>query len=473
MRYRSAVPGRRLLESLRLALFVGTGLAVPLYAFPLARVLGRDVDSATILAALFVLVSLAAFSPGSESAAGAVWLAAAAVVPFLALAPASPGFDFSRFAVSYGHWILLAAFFFSSLLMPLSGRDRRRIASVNFSAGVAVALFALYQSAGAPRGWPGTGPTLVAFQREPFRMGWIGRPGEPGSYARPTSVFLEPAWMGGYLAWICAIGAALLFASAGRLRRILLGLGLAAVLLALAASVSWGAYADLAAAGAAALVSLLLSRRLSIRRLAVPATAAVLLLAILALSPLGRRIGTGVYERWAQLKRTPIERMQDPPPFSDSSWARVRNLTYTAELFRSNAARGIGLGQFAGREMAAAPGEDSATSFRRDPWCGWVAVAAQMGFLGPLLLLSALVLVVRRWWRDRADPLAAVAVPALVAVALVAQLHTGSFLDLWWWYPVSIAAVLSGRQGTPFASPGNRSRDSFTESIRAKEGSQA
>jgi hypothetical protein len=166
-----------------------------------------------------------------------------------------------------------------------------------------------------------------------------------------------------------------------------------------------------------------------------------LVFALAAASPPGRRVAGALSVRWAQLARTPIHEEKAEPLHSDSSWVRARNLEHTVRLFRAHAARGIGLGQFASYARSE---KDPLLSSTRDPWCGWVAIGAEAGVLGPLVLVGALLLILQRWRRNRAGSVEDIAVPALVALAFVQQLHTGSYLDLWWWYPVSVAAVLSG-----------------------------
>jgi hypothetical protein len=53
-----------------------------------------------------------------------------------------------------------------------------------------------------------------------------------------------------------------------------------------------------------------------------------------------------------------------------------------------------------------------------------------------------------------ADAFAALAVPVLIVVAAVQQLHTASFIDLWWWYPLSLAVVLSAPPANATDLPG-------------------
>jgi hypothetical protein len=436
------VTGREAIDSIRRALFVATGLAVPLYAFPVLEALGRSIDLATVLAALFVLLSFA--SSRRNSATSWFWLAVAAVVPALVLIrPVPSAFDFSRFLVSYGHWLLLIAFFFSSFSLQTPGTARTRIALWNLAAGTLVALFALYQVFGTPRRWPGTGPILVPFQREPLRLTWIGGFSQEGSYTRPSSVFLEPSWMGGYLSWVLVLGVAAVLAMPRAIRsraRPFATVGLALVLLAIAASVSWGAYVDLGVGAGTGLAVLWLGRRFPAGRTALVIVAAAFLVALAALSPPGRRVVGAVSQRLAMLAKTPLEENATEAQQQDSSWLRVRNLAHTSRLFRGHAVRGIGLGQFANYEKS---GQPSRPSFK-DPWCGWVAIAAEVGVLGPVVLLGALLLILRRWWRNRSGGLEDVAVPALLAIAFVQQFHTASFLDLWWWYPVSVASALCG-----------------------------
>jgi len=442
VRYVLLVTGRGAIDSVRGALFIATGLAVPFYAFPVFEALGRGIDLATVLAALFVLSSFA--SSRRNSAAIWSWLALAVVVPALVLIrPVPSAFDLFRFLVSYGHWLLLIAFFFSSLSLEAPETARTRIALWNVAAGTFVALFALYQVVGTPRHWPGTGPILVPFQREPLRLTWIGGFSQEGSYTRPSSVFLEPSWMGGYLSWVLVLGVAAVLAIPRGIRstaRLFATVGLALVLLAIAASVSWGAYVDLAVGAGAGLAALWLGHQIPAGRKLLVIGAAVLVVALAALSPPGRRVASAVSERWEMLAKTPLEENATEAQQRDSSWLRVRNLAHTSRLFRAHAVRGIGLGQFESYEKS---GEPSRLSFE-DPWCGWVAIAAEVGVLGPPLLLGALLLILRRWRRGRAGGLEDVAVPALLAIAVVQQFHTASFLDLWWWYPVSVASALCG-----------------------------
>jgi len=442
VRYVLLVTGRGAIDGIRRALFVATGLAVPLYAFPVLKAVGRSIDLATVLAALFVLSSFA--SSRRNSAASWFWLAVAAVVPALVLIrPVPSAFDFSQFLVSYGHWLLLIAFFFSSFSLRAPGTARTRIALWNLAAGALVALFALYQVFGTPRHWPATGPILVPFQREPLRLTWIGSFFQEGSYTRPSSIFLEPSWMGGYLSWVLVLGVAAVLAIPRGIRstaRPFATVGLALVLLAIAASVSWGAYVDLAVGAGTGLASLWLGHRVPAGRKLLAVVAAVLVVALAALSPPGRRVAGAVSERWEKLAKTPLEENATEAQQQDSSWLRVRNLAHTSRLFRTQAVRGIGLGQFANYQKS---GEPSRPSFE-NPWCGWVAIAAEMGVLGPPLLLGALLLIFRRWWHNRSRGLENVAVPALLAIAFVQQFHTASFLDLWWWYPVSVASALCG-----------------------------
>lgn len=140
------------------------------------------------------------------------------------------------------------------------------------------------------------------------------------------------------------------------------------------------------------------------------------------------------------LSDTPLEENVTEAQIQDSSWLRVRNFAHTFRLFCGHALAGIGLGQFAQYGEIGGP----ASPAFRDPWCGWIAIAAQMGVLGPVVLLVALFLPLRRLRKVGFAGFEGVAVPAILAIALVQQLHTGSFLDLWWWYPVSVAATLSG-----------------------------
>jgi hypothetical protein len=340
-------------------------------------------------------------------------------------------FVVESFVVSYAHWLLVVMFFVGALALPTGEAFHRSLAAVNLVAGCGIALFALYQAVGIPRGWPKTGTVLALFQREPFRFSDLG------GYVRPTSLFLEPAWMGGYLAWIVAVG--LGFSGGRRRLRALRFAGIFLSVLAILASVSWGAYLDLVVVLAVGL-PMLVRRGQSWSSFSKPAVAATLLLALVVLSPPGRRVLRAASLRLRLLTETPISARELTPEIRDSSWVRYRNLTYTVELFSSRPLRGVGLGQY-GRYAASA--QEKALG-NGEPWCGWVAIAAEEGVFGPLLLSGALLLVFRRARLDGPALPGGLAVPALCALAAVQQLHTGSYIDLWWWFPLSAGAVLGG-----------------------------
>jgi hypothetical protein len=322
--------------------------------------------------------------------------------------------------------------------------EKRQLAQANLALGALVAVFALYQAAGISRGWPATGPWLAGFQREPLRLS----PSGPGSsYIRPTSIFLEPAWMGGYLVWVLLLGAGLWRSQArGAGRRVIVGAALGIVLLALAASVSWGAYADASAAG---LVLLAGVRRysgdtLARRRALYAVLVAAALLALLLLTPPGRTVGEALSHRWRSLRSTPLDGPSSPH-VRDSSWIRARNAAHSLELWQAHPWKGIGLGQF--RRYAPIGSERTQEWVAQSsPWCGWLTAGAEMGPAGPALLLSAVLLVLSRWKRGRSAAFSWL-VPALAAVCVVQQLHTGSYIDLWWWFPLSVGGVLCSGAG--------------------------
>ena len=443
---------RDLVQNLALALFLCTGLAIPFFAFPIFRAAGRPVDFATLFAGLFLAASLLAFrlrrgAPGIALAAAA--LAAALLV---VIEPRPPRFDASRFAASFGHWALVVGVFAGASLLAATPRARVLIACANGLMGAAVAAFGLYQVIGHPLGWPGTGSMLVPSQREPLRFLPLGN----SSYMRPTSVFLEPAWLGGYLAFILALLFGLLSAGvvASRAGRVAVGASLILVLLCGLATVSWGAYADLAAVVLAGIWGL----RERLRATPRAAGAVIVVLAIILsfgiFSPTGRGAANAAAERLRRLLETPVGEKTEARDVSDSSWIRFENLRHTTELIREFPGRGVGLGQFGLYAKKEGP-SDLAVSATRDPWCGWLAIAAEVGLLGPPILALFLLLVVwRRSAASRRDEtpggaLARVTAPALILLAVVQQLHTASYIDLWWWYPVSVAMVLSAPAAEP------------------------
>ncbi|MEP6802251.1 MAG: hypothetical protein ABJC07_09960 [Acidobacteriota bacterium] len=432
---------------LRRGLFLATGLAVPLYAFPPFRVLGRDVDLASALAAVFVLSCASLWARGRIPRPFGLFFLFAAVLPLLVWIPPRPEtFTRGAFLVSYAHWLLVISFFASAASLSFTAASRRSLVLAHSGAALAVAAFALYQVVGVPKQWPGTGVFLIPLQREAFRFTRIGGTFFGGGYTRPTSIFLEPAWLGGYLAWVAACSfEALLRGSrefSGAARVVLGGAALfcsAAIL----ATVSWGAYGDFAVVLAATFA--LTSPRDSRASRAAGVLLIAGLLCAVALSPVGRPVRAAIAERWGNLESTPLTG-SDPNRAKDSSWVRVRNLRHTADLFAAHPLRGIGLGQFA---LHAERGGLSDASLR-DPWCGWVAIGAAVGAGGPVLIAAALLLAVSAAVRGPSPaPIAIV----LVLLAAFVQIHTGSYSDLWWWYPVSLAAVLS-RQA-PVFSPGS------------------
>ena len=430
----------RTLARLRTSLFVLTGLALPFHAFPVATAFGKPLGLATICAALFVLTSLPILADGVLRLGPAIFLAGCVFLPLLVLLPPRPeSLAVQAFTISYAHWILIIGFFFCALHLDLSERARRRLLQANVIAGIAVALFAFYQVLGFPRGWPATGTMLISFQREPLRLdATLG-------YVRPTSIFLEPAWMGGYLVWVLVLAVGLL----PKLRagsRVALLAGSALILGAILASVSWGAYADLFVAGIATAATLA-KRRIMSRRLAVAAAGLIAVLLLLgSLSPPGRRILGAVRARWSRLTTTSLAGNQPRQPQEDSIRIRFENALCTARLVSRYPFRGIGLGQFAvyaRSEEGTRERDPREAACGKDAWCGWCAIAAEVGGGGPLLLLGAFLLVLRRGRGARpiASPTSFVA-PALVAFAAVAQIHTASYIDLWWWYPLSLASIM-------------------------------
>ncbi|HEY6148617.1 MAG TPA: hypothetical protein VIZ69_13005 [Thermoanaerobaculia bacterium] len=440
-------------EQLALALFLCTGLAVPFYAFPVIRTAGRFVDAATLFAGLFAATCLLLLGLRRRIPPLGFLVVAAIGVPLLVLIePRPPLFEPPAFASSFGHWLLVVSVFAGASLLRPTREARLRLVRSGALIGAAVALFALYQAFGHRAGWPGTGSLLTSAQREPLRLMPVGDLG----YVRPTSVFLEPAWLGGYLAFVMA-GLFGLLPARGSGRRgagIAVAAALAIVLLAILATVSWGAYLDL---GAVLIVSLW-GLRGRIRTAPGPAAtvAAALLLALVAVavSPMGRLVGNAAIERWRTLRETPVGEDVSARDVADSSWMRAENLRHTVGLIEQCPWKGVGLGQF--RRYARTSGPSFiAVAATRDPWCGWLSIAAETGLAGPVVLAAFLFVVLRRRARARegavepGDLLWRVTAPALVLLAAVEQAHTGSYIDLWWWYPLAVALVLAG----PVAGP--------------------
>jgi hypothetical protein len=431
----------------RWALFLATGAALPFYAFPPVSLAGRRVDLATLAAAGFVALTALALLLAQRPVPRKIGALALGfvIVPLLALAPPrSSSFAPHEFWISYSHWLLVTAFFLGALLREDGGPSRSTLVNLSFAVALAVSAFGLYQMVGHPHGWIGTGDRLLAIQRQPFGFAIFGNYGE---YLRPTSVFLEPAWLGGYLAWVFALAVSETAAprsdGASRFlaRAVLVVCGATMV-----ATLSLGTYADLLAAGAVLLVGIVRNRSLRLPWRWLAATAAVLVLFVV-LTPLGTIFRNAISQRIDFLVATSRASRSSSgaaPAVPDSSWVRVRNVEETLRKFREHPVRGIGLGQFFGSFSQA----KRDPSLVPEPWCGWVTIAAQMGLLGPLLLVGAFAAVLGRASRASGGG-RTVAVGALLAIAAVQQLHTASFIDLWWWYPMSVAAVLAAAPISP------------------------
>lgn len=423
----------------RKALFLAAGVALPFYAFPPFSVSGKALDLATLAAAAFVVSSAAsALAARRRPSARAVVLAFAfAVVPLLALIPPlAERFVARAFEISYLHWLLVAAFFLAATSLEFSEKSRSTFLAWIFAVPLAISFFGLYQMVGHPHGWAGTGARLFPFQRQPFAAETFG---DFGEFLRPTSVFLEPAWLGGYLAWVLVLAAAELASDRpGRVSKALAPFVIVIGGLTVVATVSVGSYADVGAGGLLLLPAIV--RRGSFRRLRLwLAGAAVCAVLVGVVTPFGAIFTRAISLRVGSILSASKSSAGARPALPDSSWVRARNVAETARVFRERPLRGIGLGQFFG----SFPLERRDPVVVAQPWCGWVTIAAQMGFLGPILLASALAFAMSR----RAFPANAAArspvAAALIAVAVVQQIHTASFIDLWWWYPVCVAAIFA------------------------------
>lgn len=438
-RSRARSLGGRAVRTARPVLFAATGLAVPFHAFPPVVVGGRAIDLATILAALFVLST-----PPRTLArriASWPWLLAFAFVPLLALLlPEAPPFSHRQFALSWGHWLLVTGFFVSALDLDLDPRRVSRLLLAQVVLASTVAVFALYQVAAwsAGGGWPLSGPLLCPLQKEPLRLSAY-----VAGFVRPTSVFLEPAWLAGYLAWTFACAGALAAAAAGA-RRAALGAAAATIAVALVATVSPGGYLDLAA-GALALV--LAAAAPGVRSLRAPGLAFALgtslaVVGVVLLAPAGRPIVSAIAARARQLVRTSITAPERGSPGQDPSAAlRLVSARDSVRLLARRPWNGIGLGQFPAFQQAV----NGRLPSESQPWLGWLGIAAEAGALGPVLLALPLALAVARL--RGASRGARLLVPALVALLAVQPLHGAYYIDLAWWFPAALAFVAAAARG--------------------------
>jgi hypothetical protein len=431
------------LDRLRFLLFLATGLAVPLYAFPPFALFGRPVDLATVLAAAFVLASLPAAAGSHWTRWEILWSAAAALVPLLALVPPRPDrFGAAAFSISFAHWVLLVAFFLSAARLEMSDRQTRWFAGLCVGFGCVLALFGLYQVVGSPRHWPLAGEFLLPFQRSRLRLARVG------DFVRPTSLFLEPSMLGGFLVFLFGVGLAERWGRRERERRagaVASAAGLALILIAIAATISWGAFADLGALLLGLVFAARRSGTLRPRQAGVVLAGAVVVLVLFGISPPGRRAARAVLERAELLLKTPLSTSAPvrsaPAGRGNSLWVRYYGARHTISLARRYPVGGIGLGQYR-RYVAGTLLGGGARHVRIDAWCGWLAAAAEMGWLGPGLIVGALALVGFSARRSGRTGRRIAVVSGLLLLAAVEQLHTASYVDLWWWYPLSVAAAL-------------------------------
>ncbi len=329
----------RWLEKLQFWLLLGVGLTLPLYAFPVARVFGRLVDPATVLAVLFVGTGLACRRRLLRSGGERILVVGAILAPLLALLPPRPHyFEIGAFAASYGHWLLIAFFFLVAISVELPEHACRSLAAANVGMAFCVAVFGLYQAVGILRHWPGTGPRLLPMQREDFRFMALG-----SSYVRPTSIFLEPSWFGGYLCWCLALALAAWASASGR-HRVAWSTAALLLVIAMISTVSLGTYADLAVLTVAFSIVAAQTGRLSRRALGRAATVLGVVLLCGALSPWGRSIGNALAYRYRNLVAVPRALRQANPDLQESSWIRIRNVALTVEVLQTRPLVGIGLG---------------------------------------------------------------------------------------------------------------------------------
>jgi hypothetical protein len=213
------------------------------------------------------------------------------------------------------------------------------------------------------------------------------------------------------------------------------------MVLATLATVSWGAYVNFAVVLIVSLATLARHRNSIGRRPVALLAAALVILVVASLSTPAREVGRAVVARVSWLIGESFESERLKPEAIDSTSVRVLNLIHTEKLFQEDPWRGIGLGQF--RFYEKENPRLTLYPFSVDPWCGWLAIGATMGLLGPLLLVFAIAVVAWRWLRRDEPRTLRFTVPALLALAVVQQLHTASFIDLWWWYPLSLSAAVS------------------------------
>ncbi len=423
--------------TVRRVLFLASGLALPLGAFRVPLPAGKAADLATLLALLCATASIPALVRNRERLPRG-WLALAVTAPLPALATALvPPFSHAQFAFSYAHWLLMAGLFVSVSVLPLEWRDLARFAAMQSLIAAAVAAFALYQVAGIPRGWPATGALIFSFQAAPFRFGTIG------SFLRPTSIFLEPGWLGGYLAWTSAVTAAAL--ASGLLRGRAAPIGWASLALglpALAATVSWGGYVDGVAALGGVVLGILASRGAGRRRVAIACLLGAALLWSASLSPAGVRVREAVVARFRLLLATPLTGEVSAGLPVDSTRTRLDNAADALLYVKLRPVTGIGIGQF-GRFQGEYLHRPSDVS---DPWSGWLDSAAEMGPAGPIVLLVALLLAARR---RPASTFGRLLRPGATALLLVQPLHAASYISLTWWFPAAflLAALRVERDG--------------------------
>ena len=80
---------------------------------------------------------------------------------------------------------------------------------------------------------------------------------------------------------------------------------------------------------------------------------------------------------------------------------------------------------------------------------GWLAIAAEMGGGGPLVLGGALAIAFGHACRTSQTGSARALPFALLLLATVQPLHLGAYRDLAWWFPLSLSVVVSTAGRSP------------------------
>jgi hypothetical protein len=358
-------------------------------------------------------------------------------VPILALVfDRLPGFSPRGFVKSSLHFGFVLAVFLVIASAPITSRQLWGLFRLLTIAGVAVALYGIWQAVAVARGWPSGIEFLSRIGFEKLRGGYA-------NLYRATSTMAEPRWLCIFLFPTMVYAFAL--ARADRLHRGWLA-ALIPMVLAVGLTGSFGGIPSMIILFVAMIIAAWGSRRGAGSRRLVLVLAAVLVagtLFVLTESPIGRWLKM----RWNVEQSLSAEALPLTQGFS-SRGVYLWNARYALAVFRERPVFGIGPGQLApvGRLEGHRLGFSEDMN-RSGSWVGVTGFPAEFGVVGLLLLC---VLLARIGWPragraegdERSFPSPSVA-PLLLLSVLLKETYSGFYIHLWSWFPLGIAALSS------------------------------